>query len=45
MCEVWGRGLLNQGGGRGVGCEGQTGSHTKGVDWCPGQEVWGRTQE
>lgn len=24
-----------------MGCGGQTGSHTKGVDWCLGQKVWG----
>ena len=52
--NVWGaptRRVLNLGGGiegawvHGVGCRGQTGSHTKGVDWCPGQELWGHTQE
>lgn len=46
MCEVWGltltRRVLSRQGehmeeGHGVGCGGQTGSHTKGVHWCPGQ--------
>lgn len=50
MCEVWGLTLMRrvvsrQGEhmeeGHGVGCGGQTGSHTKGVDWCPGQGGFG----